>query len=93
MAAQATTDSLAWSASTDEVQAMDAAPNAELEWSQPVEPASQDEVEVSAEHPDHVQAETSYAPDEPGEPVGVEPAVVIIGGAAVGEAVSKKEVY
>jgi cytochrome c-type biogenesis protein CcmH/NrfG len=74
VAAQATTDSLAWSASTDEVQAMDAAPNAELEWSQPVEPASQDEVEVSAEHPDHVQAETSYAPDEPGEPVGVEPA-------------------
>jgi tetratricopeptide (TPR) repeat protein len=74
VAAQEATDTHARSAPTEEVQAVDAAPNAESEWSQPVEATAHDEVEVSAEHPDHVQPEASYSPDESREPVDLEPA-------------------
>ena len=71
VAAHETTD---WSASSDEVHAVDAQPNvAESGWSPRVD-AVQEEVAETAPHPDYVEAEAAYAPDEVGEAVESESA-------------------
>ena len=64
-AAPETNEIQAWSAASDEAQAVDAAPNvAESDWSRPVDAMAQDEVEATAQQPDHAPVEASYAPDE-----------------------------